>query len=64
MSHTDVGSAVVEVGVAEVFEALVDERAPGGGYRLVLSYDDPAIAGKSEGNSDIVEVRFTEVRSA
>jgi uncharacterized protein YndB with AHSA1/START domain len=34
---------------------------PGGGYRLALSYDDPTIAGKTEGNTDVTEVRFTVV---
>jgi uncharacterized protein YndB with AHSA1/START domain len=35
---------------------------PGGGYRLVLTYDDPAvIAGKSTAASDVVEARFLEV---
>lgn len=31
---------------------------PGGLYRMVLRYDDPAIAGKSGGNEDIAEGRF------
>jgi uncharacterized protein YndB with AHSA1/START domain len=34
---------------------------PGGGYRLLLTYDDPAVQGKSEANTDVVEVRFVEV---
>jgi len=34
---------------------------PGGGYRLVLTYDDRTTLGKSEGNADVVEVRFTAV---
>ncbi len=34
---------------------------PGGGYRLVLAYDDPAAPGKSGANTDVVEVRFTVV---
>jgi len=37
------------------------DARPGGGYRLVLAYDDPAIQGKSEGNVDVVDVRFTVV---
>lgn len=34
---------------------------PGGGYRMVLAYDDAATAGKSEAHADIVEVRFAAV---
>lgn len=35
---------------------------PGGGYRLVLTYDDPeAAAGKAGDGSDVVEARFVEV---
>jgi uncharacterized protein YndB with AHSA1/START domain len=37
-----------------------DARA-GGGYRLVLTYDDPGTSGKSHDNADVVEVRFTSV---
>jgi uncharacterized protein YndB with AHSA1/START domain len=37
------------------------DARPGGGYRLVLAYDDPATPGKSEENTDVVEVRFTVV---
>jgi len=37
-----------------------DARA-GGGYRLVLTYDDPGTSGKSHDNADVVEVRFTAV---
>ncbi|WP_265312934.1 SRPBCC domain-containing protein [Sphingomonas lycopersici] len=38
------------------------EPRPGGRFRLVLSYDDPAAgAGKSGANSDIVEGRFAEL---
>lgn len=33
----------------------------GGGYRMTLTHDDPAVPGKSAGNSDVVEVRFTGV---
>ncbi len=34
---------------------------PGGGYRMVLTYDDPAQGGKSGDHRDVVEVRFVEV---
>jgi uncharacterized protein YndB with AHSA1/START domain/quercetin dioxygenase-like cupin family protein len=34
---------------------------PGGGYRMVLSYDDPARIGKTEENNDVTEVRFLAV---
>src|SRR3712207_5088646 len=34
---------------------------PGGGYRLLLTYDDPATVGKSGENRDVVDVRFTVV---
>jgi uncharacterized protein YndB with AHSA1/START domain len=35
---------------------------PGGGYRMTLTYDDPAGApGKTTGDSDVVQVRFVEV---
>lgn len=35
---------------------------PGGGYRLVLTYDDPAAAqGKSTDDADIAEVRYVEI---
>ncbi|NPD06150.1 ATPase [Nocardioides sp. zg-1308] len=37
-----------------------DARA-GGGYCLVLTYDDEATLGKSGGNTDVVEVRFVSV---
>lgn len=37
------------------------DARPGGGYRLVLSYDDPAVPGKSGRNTDVVEVRFVDV---
>ncbi|RDJ26763.1 ATPase [Bosea caraganae] len=38
-----------------------DLRA-GGGYRMILTYEDPAAQGKATADSDIVEVRFTEIR--
>jgi len=47
------------VGMSGRFEWF-DARL-GGGYRLVLAYDDPAILGKSDMNTDVVEVRFAEV---
>ena len=34
------------------------DAVPGGGYRMVLSYDDPTMRGKTEANRDVVEVRF------
>lgn len=34
---------------------------PGGHYRMVLRYDDPAIAGKTGDNSDDVVVRFLDL---
>lgn len=34
---------------------------PGGGYQLLLTYDDPAVQGKSEANTDLVDVRFVTV---
>lgn len=34
---------------------------PGGGYRLVLTYDSPAGVGKSGEDSDVAEVRFVVV---
>ena len=38
------------------------DPSPGGSYRLVLTYDDPAIArGKSTADSDIVDVRFVDL---
>jgi uncharacterized protein YndB with AHSA1/START domain len=37
-----------------------DARA-GGGYRMVLAYDDTSVVGKSEQNTDVAEVRFAAV---
>ena len=38
------------------------DARPGGSYRLVLTYDDPAAAsGKAAPDSDIVEARFVEI---
>lgn len=34
---------------------------PGGGYRMVLAYDDVARRGKSGDHRDVVEVRFVEL---
>jgi uncharacterized protein YndB with AHSA1/START domain len=39
-----------------------DARA-GGGYRMVLAYDDASIAGKSEDNTDVTDVRFVAVEA-
>jgi uncharacterized protein YndB with AHSA1/START domain len=39
-----------------------DARA-GGGYRMVLAYDDASVAGKSSENTDVVEVRFVAVEA-
>jgi uncharacterized protein YndB with AHSA1/START domain len=33
----------------------------GGGYRMVLMYDDPSVAGKFDANIDIAEARFVEI---
>jgi uncharacterized protein YndB with AHSA1/START domain len=33
----------------------------GGGYRMVLEYDDTSVQGKSEQNRDVTEVRFAAV---
>lgn len=41
------------------FEAF--DLQPGGGYRMILSYRDPAEAGKAGGGEDIVEGRFVEL---
>ena len=38
------------------------EPAPGGSYRLVLTYADPThVRGKSSADSDIVEARYVEI---
>jgi uncharacterized protein YndB with AHSA1/START domain len=37
------------------------DARPGGGYRLVLTYDDDGSAGKSTPDSDVVEARFVEI---
>lgn len=37
------------------------DARPGGGYRLVLAYDDATMHGKSEANTDIADVRFAEI---
>lgn len=34
---------------------------PGGGYRMILSHDDPPISGKSTDGTDVVDVRFAEI---
>lgn len=46
-------------GMTGRFEWL-DVRA-GGGYRMVLEYDDPSVRGKSAENRDVTEVRFAAV---
>lgn len=49
-------------GMTATFERF-DPR-PGGSYRLVLTYADPADArGKSSAGSDIVEVRYVDIVS-
>lgn len=35
------------------------DARPGGAFRLVLSYEDPAIAGKSGGGEDVIAAEFT-----
>ena len=38
------------------------DARPGGTYRLVLTYDDPAeAAGKATADSDVVEARFVDI---
>ena len=37
------------------------DARPGGGYRLVLTYDDATVRGKSGSNTDVAEVRFVEI---
>jgi uncharacterized protein YndB with AHSA1/START domain len=37
------------------------DARPGGGYRLVLAYDDDATSGKSGANTDVVEGRFVSI---
>lgn len=37
------------------------DAQPRGGYRMVLAYDDATTVGKSETNTDVVEVRFQAV---
>ena len=37
---------------------LAFDAAPGGGYRMALSYDDAEVPGKSSEHGDVVEVRF------
>jgi uncharacterized protein YndB with AHSA1/START domain len=37
------------------------DARPGGGYRMVLAYDDASVVGKSEQNTDVTEVRFAAV---
>lgn len=38
------------------------DARPGGSYRLILTYDDPAAAGgKATAGSDVVEARFVDI---
>lgn len=37
------------------------EFRPGGRYRLTLVYDDPGTAGKSDGNTDVVQGMFVAI---
>lgn len=37
------------------------DARPGGSYRMVLTYDDPAVAGKSGGGADVVQARFVAI---
>lgn len=46
-------------GMTGRFEAF--DARPGGSYRMALTYDDPAAAGKSGGATDIVDGRFVEL---
>lgn len=39
------------------------DARPGGGYRMVLRYEDPTVPGKSEANTDITEVRFVAIEA-
>jgi uncharacterized protein YndB with AHSA1/START domain len=41
------------------FEAF--DPTPGGSYRLVLTYANPALQAKSSADSDIVEVRYLDI---
>ncbi len=38
------------------------DARPGGSYRMVLEYDDPQAIGKTAGGTDVVDVRFIDVR--
>jgi uncharacterized protein YndB with AHSA1/START domain len=42
-------------------EMVEFDPRPGGGYRMILRYDDTTIEGKSGGNEDIAEARFLEL---
>lgn len=42
-------------------QMLAFDLRSGGGYRMALRYDDPAIAGKSGGNEDIAEARYLDL---
>lgn len=66
-AQADVFAALVDVdartiflpptGMSGAFEWF--DARPGGGYRMVLSYDDATTAGKTQANTDVVDVRFT-----
>src|ERR1700712_5554274 len=48
------------IGMTGRFERF--DARPGGSYRLILTYDDPAAArGKATAGSDIVEARFVDI---
>ncbi len=67
--RVDVFAALVDVdartiflppmGMSGVFEWF--DARPGGGYRMVLPYDDATTVGKSGANTDVVDVRFVAV---
>lgn len=53
------GAWLPPAGMSGRFEHF--DARPGGSYRMVLTYDDPAVAGKSGGSDDVVEGRFVSV---
>jgi uncharacterized protein YndB with AHSA1/START domain len=42
-------------------QMLSFDPRPGGGYRMVLRYDDDTVAGKSGENADVVVVRYVDL---
>lgn len=68
-AQVDVFAALVDVDARTIFlpptgmSGAFDwfDAQPGGGYRMVLAYDDATTAGKSGANTDVVEVRFLAV---